>query len=200
MLKANHLAACEAPFARYCFGRAAVARGHGARADSSTPPGESHGRLVRRRVFACSEALKGWPGLRTVLASENIRSVTGRAGVSSQIRSFLSSRPADAETLASAIRRHGSIEDNLHWVPEVSFEEANARSETGRRRGTGRCCGRSRSTFSKEMPKPRPASLGGARGQAGTTPTWSTSFTVISCVSFDRRGGRCSGALEGQAW
>ncbi len=41
---------------------------------------DTHGRLVRRRVFASTEAaaldaLSGWPGLRTVLAVESIRSV-----------------------------------------------------------------------------------------------------------------------------
>ena len=44
---------------------------------------DSHGRLVRRRVFACPDAggfatLKDWPGLRAVLASETIRGVNGR--------------------------------------------------------------------------------------------------------------------------
>jgi hypothetical protein len=39
---------------------------------------ETHGRLVRRRVFVCPEAialeaLRPWPELRTVLAVETIR-------------------------------------------------------------------------------------------------------------------------------
>src|SRR6476660_7820605 len=41
---------------------------------------EGHGRLVRRRVFACTEleplaALQRWPCLTAVLATENIRSI-----------------------------------------------------------------------------------------------------------------------------
>jgi hypothetical protein len=43
---------------------------------------ESHGRLVRRRVFLSSAtqglvALEGWPDLRAVLTVETIRSITG---------------------------------------------------------------------------------------------------------------------------
>src|SRR3954452_13485126 len=51
--------------------------------------------LVRRRVFASTEAatlgaLSGWPGLRTVLAVESIRSVNSApTKVESEIRYFL---------------------------------------------------------------------------------------------------------------
>src|SRR4051794_2843869 len=56
---------------------------------------ESHGRLVRRRVFACTEleplaALQRWPGLTTVLAIENIRSINGSGKVTAEIRYYLS--------------------------------------------------------------------------------------------------------------
>ncbi len=60
---------------------------------------DTHGRLVRRRVFASTEvaalnALSGWPGLRTVLAVESIRSLNSAPiKVDSEIRYFLSSCP-----------------------------------------------------------------------------------------------------------
>jgi len=43
---------------------------------------ESHGRVVRRRVFVCSDAselevLSGWPGLQSVVGIETIRTVKG---------------------------------------------------------------------------------------------------------------------------
>jgi len=69
-LKGNHPlahAAVVEHFDQRCFSRGAASR-----ADCDAFDG-THGRLVRRRVFASTEAaaleaLSGWPGLRTVLA------------------------------------------------------------------------------------------------------------------------------------
>src|SRR5690242_7823577 len=76
-LKANHGRAFEAVqghFERTCF-----SRGTGGR-PALDAFDETHGRLVRRRVFASTkaaalEALSAWPGLCTLLAVETIRSV-----------------------------------------------------------------------------------------------------------------------------
>jgi hypothetical protein len=89
---------------------------------------DSHGRLVRRRVFVCPEAarleaLQAWPGLHTVLAIETIRSVNGSGRIEAEVRYFLSSCSDDPAMLVTAIRRHWSIENNLHWVLEVVFTQ-----------------------------------------------------------------------------
>ncbi len=79
-LKGNHPlahAAVVEHFDQRCF---RVGAPH--RADCDAFDG-THGRLVRRRVFASTnaaalDALSGWPGLRTVLAVESIAASTAR--------------------------------------------------------------------------------------------------------------------------
>ena len=93
---------------------------------------ESHGRLVRRRVFACPDVgvfttLAAWPGLRAVLAVETIRGIPGRGKVTAEIRHYLSSAALPPEAVAVAIRRHWAVENGLHWVLDVGFREDDSR-------------------------------------------------------------------------
>jgi predicted transposase YbfD/YdcC len=101
---------------------------------------DGHGRLVRRRVFACTDlapfaALADWPGLATVVAVETVRGIPGRGKVTTEIRHYLSSARLPPERLAAAIRNHWRVEDGLHWVLDVGFREDASR---GRERNAAR--------------------------------------------------------------
>lgn len=129
-LKGNHSLAHKAVvehFDQCCFRRGAPGR-----ADCDAFD-DTHGRLVRRRVFASTEAaaldaLSGWPGLRTVLAVESIRSLNSApTKVESEIRYFLSSCPDSPAVLGQAIRSHWAVENALHWVLDVTFREDDSR-------------------------------------------------------------------------
>ena len=93
---------------------------------------DGHGRLVRRRVFACTDlapfaALAAWPGLATVVAVETIRGIPGRGKVKAEIRHYLSSAKLSPEALAAAIRNHWRVENGLHWILDVVFREDASR-------------------------------------------------------------------------
>ena len=129
-LKGNHALAHAAVveyFDQHCFRVGAPSR-----ADCDAFD-DTHGRLVRRRVFASTEAatlgaLSGWPGLRTVLAVESIRSIkSAPTKVESEIRYVLSSCPDSPAVLGQAIRSHWAVENALHWVLDVTFREDDSR-------------------------------------------------------------------------
>jgi predicted transposase YbfD/YdcC len=93
---------------------------------------EQHGRLTRRRVFVHAappelRVLEDWPGIKSILAVESIRMIKPHGAVTAEKRYFLSSVPAADERQVAAIRQHWSIENRLHWVLDVTFQEDASR-------------------------------------------------------------------------
>jgi predicted transposase YbfD/YdcC len=98
-----------------------------------------HGRIETRRCW-CVDALdelhpdtiKPWAGLAsiTLIESDRIDKATGQAA-STQRRFYITSLSADAYRILNAVREHWAIENNLHWVLDVAFNEDQCRARIG---------------------------------------------------------------------
>lgn len=86
-----------------------------------------HGRIDIRRCWVAStidwliERHPQWPSLTSIVAIESERHIDN--DVSIVRRYFISSRTAEAPSFLQAIRQHWAIENNLHWVLDVVFNE-----------------------------------------------------------------------------
>jgi predicted transposase YbfD/YdcC len=96
--------------------------------------GKDHGRIETRKAFSIDvsgmEEFKEWPGLKSVTKLVSIREIIGKASIEEE-RYYLSSLPADAEKIGTAIRSHWGIENSLHWILDVNFGEDHARNRKG---------------------------------------------------------------------
>jgi predicted transposase YbfD/YdcC len=66
-----------------------------------------------------------WSGVCSLVRIKSRRRLADK--VTTQTRSYLSSLPADARRLLQVARTHWSIENRLHWVLDVAFDEEACR-------------------------------------------------------------------------
>ena len=93
---------------------------------------EGHGRSETRETFVAPApkemvASGAWLGLATVVLviRRCLDNATGKS--SDEVRYFISSLPAKVKRLAQAVRQHWGIENGLHWVLDVAFNEDRMR-------------------------------------------------------------------------
>jgi len=94
---------------------------------------KGHGRLERRQYWTISDpaclaylnAKQVWTGLRSIGMVEAKRTVGEQ--VSTERRYYLTSLPGEARAFGAAVRSHWGVENGLHWVLDIAFQEDASR-------------------------------------------------------------------------
>jgi predicted transposase YbfD/YdcC len=89
-----------------------------------------HGRVEERRYWLVSELsgfkeTQDWLGLQSVGMVERQRTVAGKTTV--EVHYYLTSLAGGGQQFGEAVRTHWSVENGLHWVLDVAFQEDQSR-------------------------------------------------------------------------
>jgi predicted transposase YbfD/YdcC len=94
---------------------------------------KDHGRIEVRECWSTSHPeylnlirdRENWLGLKSVAMVLATRIIDGKE--TKKVRYYISSLPSNAERLLHIVRKHWSIENDLHWVLDVAFNEDHSR-------------------------------------------------------------------------
>lgn len=93
-----------------------------------------HGRVESREYFLVSDLSwlrdrKKWPNVESIGLARRIRVEGGRT--TTEERFFICSFSGDEKRFGEAVRNHWGIENGLHWVLDISFDEDRNRTRKG---------------------------------------------------------------------
>ncbi len=97
---------------------------------------KEHGRLEVRKIAVSAEVVPhlAWPGAAQVARIERIREIGGKASLeTAYIVTSLTAAEASPERLLELSRGHWAIENRLHYVRDVSFNEDRCRVRSAAR-------------------------------------------------------------------
>lgn len=92
--------------------------------------GKAHGRQEKRTCQVISNLsyfpdTQNWNNLKSLICITSQRTINSKTSV--EKRYYLSSLPPNAQGLAKAVRKHWTVENELHWSLDVSFNEDKCR-------------------------------------------------------------------------
>lgn len=94
---------------------------------------KDHGRIEVRECWSTSNPeylnlIRGrqdWLGLQSIAMVSGTRIINGKE--TKRVRFYISTLPSNAERLLDIVRKHWSIENDLHWVLDMALNEDHSR-------------------------------------------------------------------------
>jgi len=131
-LKRNHETLYQA--VKELFARAQLMPSSGPVLHYHETTDKAHGRVEIRRHWTTNavaelEQHEAWAKLTCLGKVESERHIDGK--VTREQRYYLASSANDVQRFAQAVREHGGIENQVHWVLDVAFREDDCRVRTG---------------------------------------------------------------------
>jgi predicted transposase YbfD/YdcC len=96
---------------------------------------KGHGRLETRTCWVCTELdklafdMSAWKGILAIVVIASERTVGDKTTL--EHRFYITSKKASASYFIDATRHHWHIENKLHWVLDVAFDEDRCRIRKG---------------------------------------------------------------------